>query len=158
MFDYRNLIGDRAIEAGPSHRLGPTHGVAEKIPREFAIYVTPVQPVMAVSGFHHGDGGIFRDRLRKATRQLGKKVGGLLGHYLSRFSRCSSCPRNSKLVKSDCRGNAESRGSSARMSRASHGKAMNNFSPTTSSTAEIPVSTKNVPNRHCDRRRQRNRS
>ena len=65
MFNDRDLMWDRAVEAYPAHSAGAFDSVSELIREHLAIDVSDIKPTMPIRRFHHGDGGVLRRRHRE---------------------------------------------------------------------------------------------
>jgi hypothetical protein len=62
MFDDRDLVWDRAVEADPAHGAGAFDGVSKPLRGHLAIDVADIKSMMSISCFHHGDSGVLRRR------------------------------------------------------------------------------------------------
>jgi hypothetical protein len=78
MFDHRHLVGDRAVEAHPTHGAGAPHGIAQFLGRHFAIDVTAVEAVMAVGRLDHRHRRVLRRRHGEGAGELAQEIH--LGH------------------------------------------------------------------------------
>jgi hypothetical protein len=70
VLDHRDLVGDRAVEAGPAHRPRTADGVAEIDGGDVAVHVPRVEAVVAVGGLDHRHGRVLgRRRGERAGEQ-----------------------------------------------------------------------------------------
>lgn len=74
VFDDGDFVGQRAVEADPTHGAGPANGVGQLVGADFTVDVAPVEVVMLIGGFKHRDSRIFGAWLRKTASQCGEKV------------------------------------------------------------------------------------
>jgi hypothetical protein len=65
MFNDRDLMWDRAVEAYPAHSAGTFDSVSKLIREYLAIDVPNIKPMMPIRRFHHGDSGVLRRRHRE---------------------------------------------------------------------------------------------
>ncbi len=74
MVDHRDLVGQRAVETDPPHRLRSAHRIAKKLRRHVAVDVAGVDPMMPVRGLHHDDRWVFGDGRREAASKNAQEV------------------------------------------------------------------------------------
>jgi hypothetical protein len=65
MFNNRDLVWDRAVEADPAHSAGAFDSVSKLLRGHRAIEVPDIKPMMPIRRFHHGDSGVLRRRDRE---------------------------------------------------------------------------------------------
>jgi len=76
MFNDRDLMWDRAVEADPAHSAGAFDSVRKLLRGNLAIDVPDIKPMMPIRRFHHGDSGVLRRRHRSEFRRVTSAVAG----------------------------------------------------------------------------------
>ncbi len=76
VLDHRDLVRDRAVEAGPAHGAGAAHRVAERVGRHLAVEIAGVEAVVAVGGLDHRHGRVLARRRRERAGEQAEEAQG----------------------------------------------------------------------------------